>query len=162
MTKMPAAWMNRIALVLFIAASTSFVAFHFVEFWRFQNPAFDSNTTGWMIWPEFVETLKVFSNLDVMQMIFWSGFLTSSFLLVSSPFLVAVLRMSRLAWWFGALMSGAATLAFGFVVLPMAFKTDELSPGAGCVLLSSAMLLNLLGFCFIRREIPANPVIEAA
>ncbi len=154
--------MNRIALVLFFAALNSFIVFHFVEFWHFQDSSFDSDTTGWMIWPQLVGTLKVLSNVEVMQMIFWSGLLTSSLLLVSSPFLVAILRKSRLAWWIGALTSGVATLAFGFVVLPLAFNSDELSPGPGCFLLSSAMLLNFLGFFFIRRDIPANPVIETS
>ncbi len=154
--------MNRVALVLFFAALNSFIVFHFVEFWHFPDPDFDSDTTGWMAWTQLVETLQDFSNVDVMQMIFWSGFLTSSMLLASSPFLVTILRISRLAWWTGALTSGVATLAFGCVVLPLVIKSEEISPGPGCFLLSSAMLLNFLGFFFIRRDIPANPVIEPA
>jgi len=152
--------MNRIARVVFVAALTSFVAFHFVEFWHFTEPGFDPDTIGWRIWTELPMTFRRLSHVDGMQMIFWSGFLTSSLLLASSPFVAGVLRISRLAWWIGTLTSGAANIAFGCVFIPLVSETAEISPGPGFCFLLAAILLNFLGFFFIRREIPPNPVSD--
>jgi hypothetical protein len=154
--------MNRIARLAFVAALISFIAFHFVEFWHFTEPDLDADTTGWRIWTEIPTTMGSPSHLDGVQMIFWSCFLTSSLLVASSPFLVGVVRVSRLAWWIGALTSGVATIALGGFLISLVSDHAEISPGLGFTLLLAAMLLNFLGFFFIRREIPPNPVTDPA
>ena len=163
MPKMPPALMNRIALVLFVSALASFVAFHFVRFTIFIDPAMSSvNNIGWTIWSEFSRIFRKLYRINWQEMMLFSGFLTNSLLFVSSPFLVAVLRSSRLSWWIGILASGAATIGFSGVLVPLIISSETSVPGPGCFFLFSAMLLNFLGFFFIRREIPPNPVIDAA
>ena len=153
--------MNRVALVLFVSALASFVAFHFVRFTLILDPALSSvDNIGWRVWPELPRTLRHLSQIDWLEMIIWSGFLTNSLLLLSSPFLVVILRTSRLAWWIGILASGAAMIGFCGVLVPSIIESDRVAPGPGLVCLLAAMLLNFLGFFFIRREIPTDPVMD--
>lgn len=160
MPLIPASLMNRIARVLFLSALASFIAFHFVGFWHFKESDSDVDTTGWRIWTEMPMTMRSLSHVNGVRMIFWSCFLTSSLLVASSPFLIGVVRVSRLAWWIGVLTSGVATLALGGFLISLVSDHSEISPGPGFILLLAALLLNFLGFFFIRREIPPNPVID--
>ena len=155
--------MNRTARVLFLTALGCFVAFHFVRFTIFLDPSLSAtDNTGWRIWGELPDAFRDFSRVDAEEMVIWSGFLTSSLLLASSPLLVPVLKLSRLAWWLGVLASGVAMLGFGGVIIPVLWVADYAVPGPGAYCLFAAMLLNFTGFFFIRREIPPNPVIETA
>ncbi len=153
--------MNRIALVLFVSAFGSFVAFHFIPFWSLPNPYSRSNISGWEAWTEFARSLRSFSSVEVSDLILWSSFLTGSLLLVASPWLIPVFRISRMAWWICVLATAISTLGFFGVLIPDVKASEEVGPGPGLLCLFSAMLLNFLGFCFIQREIPANPVIES-
>jgi hypothetical protein len=156
--------MNRAARVLFLVSFGCFVAFHFASFYILPNQLFPSQDfAGWNIWVALVaDAFRHSSRVDVREMIAYSGFLTSALLLVSSPFLVPVLRISRLAWWGCILTSGIAMIGFGSVIIPQGTVSSDVVPGPGFYLLFTAMLLNFLGFLFIRREIPANPVIKSA
>jgi hypothetical protein len=156
--------MNRAARVLFIVSFGCFVAFHFASFYIFPNqPFLSKDFTGWNIWVAMVaDTFRHSSRVDARTMIAYSGFLTSALLLISAPFLLPVLRISRLAWWGCVLTSGIAMIGFGSVIIPQGKVSGDVVPGPGYHLLFSAMLLNFLGFLFIRREIPPNPVIDPA
>jgi hypothetical protein len=162
MPKMPAALMNRIALGLFVSAVGGFVAFHFIPFWSLPNLDSYSNVTGWEAWTEFARSLRSFSSAEFGDLILWSSFLTGSLLLVASPWLITVFRMSRMAWWICVLATAISTLGFFGVLIPNMVTSEEVGPGPGLLCLFSAMLLNFLGFCFIRREIPVDPVTEPA
>jgi hypothetical protein len=162
MPQIPASMMNQAARTLFLAALGCFAAFHFVSFYIIQNQSFASEDfTGWKIWKGLVaDAFRHSSRVDAKEMIAYSGFLTSALLLVSSPFLVPFLRISRLAWWICVLTSGASMLGFGSVIIPQATISPDVVPGPGFCFLLAAMTLNFLGFFFIRREIPPNPVID--
>ncbi len=154
--------MNRAARVLFIVSLGCFVAFHFGSFYILRNQPFPSQDfTGWNIWVALVaDVFRHPSRVDARTMIAYSGFLTCALLLVSSPFLVPILRSSRLAWWGCVLTSGIAMIGFGSVIIPQGTVSGDVVLGPGFYFLLAAMLLNFLGFLFIRRVISPNPVID--
>ena len=124
--------MNRTARILFLNALACFVVFHFVRFTIFLDPLWSAtDNTGWRIWGELPDDFRDLSRVDAEEMVIWSGFLTSSLLLASSPFLVPVLRISRLAWWLGVLASGVSMLGFIGVLIPTLLKADYAVPGPG-------------------------------
>ena len=155
--------MNLIALALLITALIAFVAFHFLVITIYTDPGYSkTRDLGWEIWPELLEFLKDVDFDQIQGMIAASAFLTYCLLVVASPFLVPVLRISRIGWWVTVIASGVAMLGFGGVIL---ISNDDPSfsvPGPGLYCLLASLALNFLGLLFIRREVPAAPEVDSA
>jgi hypothetical protein len=153
--------MNLIALALLITALIAFIAFHFLVITIYTDPGYSkTRDLGWEIWPELLEFLKDVDFDQLQGMIAASAFLTYCLLVVASPFLVPVLRVSRIGWWVTVIASGLAMLGFGGIVL---ISNDDPSfslPGPGLYCLLASLALNFIGLLFIRREVPAAPVVE--
>jgi hypothetical protein len=154
--------MNLIALALLITALIAFGAFHFLIIEIYPGPSLspDLETVGWQVWPSLVETLGELHTSGMQPMVTISAFVTSALLVVACPFLVPVLRISRLIWWITVITSGAAMCGWGGVILmePTDPTSCILGPGSYCLLASLA--LNFLGLLFIRREVTAAPEVD--
>ena len=145
--------MNLIALALLITALIAFVAFHFLVITIYTDPGYSkTRDLGWEIWPELLEFLKDVDFDQIQGMIAASAFLTYCLLVVASPFLVPVLRVSRISWWVTVIASGVAMVGFGGIVLISDDDPSFSVPGPGLYCLLASLALNFLGLLFIRRE----------
>jgi hypothetical protein len=154
--------MNLIALALLVTALIAFVAFHFLVITIVTDPGSSrSDESGWRIWPELLEFLKDADFNDAEGMIAVSAFLTYCLLVVGSPFILPVLRMSRLGWWITVIASGLAMCGFGGMILLSEHDPAYSVPGPGTYCLLASLALNFLGLLFIRREVPPPPALES-
>ena len=149
--------MNRVAVIVFSVGLLFFGVFNFVPFIIFLDPAMATPTEGWRLWGKLVDAVRHGSLEDSKVMISWAALLCGELLIVTSPFLVPVFRLSRLAWWIAMLLSGCAVSGVVGVML-LEPPPASIDLGLGCYSLIAALALNFLGFFFIRREIPPNPV----
>jgi hypothetical protein len=150
--------MNLIALALLITALIAFVAFHFLPLEIYTDPSLFSkgHEIGWRIWPSLVRFLNDVDFNDLEGMIAVSAFLTYCLLVVGSPFIIPVLRVSRLGWWITVICSGLAMCGFGGMIVMTENNPSFSIPGPGLYCLLASLALNFLGLLFIRRE----PVAE--
>jgi hypothetical protein len=156
--------MNLIALALLITALIACVAFHFlptISGEEIDRGEYDPNDfKGWTIWEEIGNFAKSPNIGDFQEMIGVSTFLTGVLLILSSPFLIPVLRRSRLVWWIATIASGLVLTGLGgLLVISNLEPDDQPGPAIYCLLVSLA--LNFLGLLFIRRELPAAPLPAA-
>lgn len=143
--------MNLVALALLLTALTAFVAFHFLVV-EYES---DKSEMGWEIWPSLFEFLKQADFSEPRGMIAAASFLCATLLVVLAPFLVPVLKKSRLLWWVIVIPAGMATCGFGGIV-GMNFLDFSNSYGPGIPCLVAAFALNFIGLLFIRREAPPD------
>ncbi|MEK7950179.1 hypothetical protein [Luteolibacter soli] len=132
---------NKVALILLIAALVCWVAFHFLTIGG-------GHDRGWEIWREIVQVFKRSRMPGWRQMIAISGFLMLSFLVSASPFAIPLLRSHRLFWWLAVLASGAALAGFG------TFVAGSHNRGYALDCLLASMVLNFAGLLCIRRLRP--------
>lgn len=146
---------NRIALCCLVLALAGFVAFHFLPW----VPRSEGHFDGWVIWQNI--SRKLLSTLwDSRDLLAATGFLTGALVLVSGPFLLPVLRSSRLAWWLFTVISALATIGLSGLILFHIIAYPHNSPrppGLGMICIIVSQFLNFLGLCFIRRPKPEAP-----
>ncbi|MCW1921705.1 hypothetical protein OKA05_04020 [Luteolibacter arcticus] len=145
--------MNLVALALLITALIAFVAFHFLVVDYDSDPSTVEKTPerGWEIWLELIGFLKDADFTEFRGMIAAASFLCATLLVVLAPFLVPVLKRSRLAWWVIVLPAGIATCGFGGIVgVDLLDPLNSYGPGVPCLL--AAFAINFIGLLFIRHE----------
>ena len=149
--------MNVVALALLLTALIVFVAFHFLIVEYDSDPsAVGKNEMGWEIWPSLFEFLKEADFSDLRGMIVAASFLCATLLVVLAPFLLPVLKRSRLAWWVVVIPAGIATCGFGgLVAMDLLDPSHSFGPAVPCLL--AAFPLNFIGLLFIRREDTPDP-----
>ncbi|WP_035601384.1 hypothetical protein [Haloferula sp. BvORR071] len=139
---------NRTSLGLLVASIVVFAAFNLLP-WDPRSPQFE---VGWKIWPTVLSPSNWRQSGNLLPTM---GLLTGVLLIVGGPFLVPLLRSSRLLWWTAALVGG---LGLGSVLLSMfaalAWSQYPLSPGVAALILSLA--LNFAGIISIRRHEPGS------
>lgn len=134
--------MNLLALGLLVTALLLFAAFHFL-------PGFEEEA-GWLVWLEAWEMVTDPETLQYPQeLAMLMSFFMLTLLIVASPFLIAVFRRSRLAWWLATLMSGLAMFAFLVLLLG---QNDPATMGAGGWCLVSSPVFHLCGMLMIRGQ----------
>jgi len=136
--------------VLLFAALIAFGAFHFLP------QAGETGERGWNVWGYFWELLLNPEGVDdALQGVILAAFLTTSVLIVASPFLGVVWLRSKLAWWICMVFSGIAAGSFwiGIVI----YGTDDFGPGDWCLM--AAPTLNFLGLLLAGTRVPRNPTI---
>lgn len=149
--------MNLVALSLFVTSLLAFAAFHFTD-WSEEEPS-----PGYQAWPEILEMLQTADFTEPRASIGLVMFPCFALLALSSPFLIGILRRSRLAWWLLVLFSGCCLIAIGaFIVTNTQSAPDEPDQrGAGFFFLAGALLSNFLGMLFVRRDGTAVPLGNA-
>ena len=152
--------MNLVALALLLTALIAFVAFHFlVVEYASGSSTMETDEMGWKIWPSLYDFLKDGDFSEIEETITAASLLCSTLLVLLSPFLIPVLKRSRLAWWVLVIPSGMATFGFvGIVGMSILSSSNPLGPGIPCLL--AAFALNFIGLLFIRREATPDPVGE--
>jgi hypothetical protein len=157
--------MNLIALALLITSLIAFITFHFlptISGEEIDREGYDPNEfKGWTIWEEIGNFAKSPNIGDFQEMIGVSTFLTGVLLILSSPFLIPVLRRSRLVWWIATLGSGLVLTGLGGLLVISNLDPDD-NPGPAIYCILASLALNFLGLLFIRREIPASPEVDSA
>ena len=156
--------MNLVALALLSTSLLSFVAFHFLVIEHHMDVSVmgKPHEMGWEIWPSLIRFLKDADFTELRGMIAASAFLCGVVLITVAPFLMPVLKRSRLAWWMLVLSSGIAALGFGGIVAVNAFDSGFSRSGPGVPCLLAAFALNFAGLLFVRRELPAEPPDDRA
>jgi hypothetical protein len=141
---------NHIALAFFILALIAFTAFHFLPWAR------NFEVTGWELWQVVASPVAMRSGLENLPN---AGFLMSSLLFVSSPFLGGTFRRSALALWGTRVMSLLALACLsGALVYLVVMELVPLKPNTGCYVLVAAQILHLAGCCIARSDrLPAGP-----
>jgi hypothetical protein len=147
--------MNLIALALLVTALIAFTAFHLLPV----DSGIGSDD-GWRVWQEIGLFLETPNLEDLQTMIGISSFLTCVVMILTGPFLIPVLRRSRLAWWLATIVSGMAFAGLG-VVVAIHNLGPGTQPGPAVFCLLAALALNFLGLLFIRREVPAAPAFDS-
>jgi len=137
---------DRIALGLLIAAVAAFASFNLLP-WKPEVPKFDA---GWKIWVEVFSPRNLRPGPNLLPI---TGILAGALIIVSGPFLVPVLRSSRLIWWTAAVVSGMAMVAFTGSLVVMVIRTN-FQPGSGMCAVVVAQVLNFAGILSIRRLPP--------
>lgn len=131
---------------LFVALAL-FVAFHFLP------PLADFDRLGWRIWKAVWQTLidpeSIMRRPD--EAVFLASFLTMALLVPTSPFLLPVLRKSRLAWLILLIASLLAALGLGFTIIIMLYGREIELFGFWFLLLAN--ILNFLGLATARLGI---------
>ena len=144
--------MNLLALAFLIASLLLLGAFHALPMETGEDPE-----RGWAIWVEVWGILLNPEQLsgDISGAIAFVSFLTFVGLIACCPFLIGLLRRSRLLWWMATILSGIATIGFSALVLGDIAEGNnpdlrETWPGMVCLLASP--VLNFIGLLFIRGE----------
>jgi hypothetical protein len=163
--------MNRIAFAILIFALLAFIAFHFLPLVVIYDvgPGGSEESevvTGWQMWPDAWENAKsggAGSSDIAADMISNAALACGTLLIIAAPFLIPVLRISRITWWILVLMSGLAAMGLSGVTvfyfgLPQ--PADGALIGAGFYLLVTAQILNFIGLLFIRREVVSELSVE--
>ena len=141
--------MNLIALVLLVTALIAFVTFHFLPMYHL--PMAD-NRHGWTVWIDMSYYARsMTASNSQLENILLSGLLAFAPLVSCAPFLVPVLRVSRLSWWLAVVTSGLTFTGSGGVLLLWMGRAGVM-PGPAFVCLLASLSLNFLGLLFIRRE----------
>ena len=154
--------MNLAALALLVSALVAFTIFHFSrvdEVFGFASGWLRENDSiaGWQVWLSGWVSAKTWDTggPDVAVEMLVSAMLTSSALsIVAAPFLLPIMRSSRLAWWLIVFVSFCGlNLGISIVsdyAIPESPVLGGLRPGTYCLI--SAQILNFLGLLCIRRE----------
>lgn len=163
--------MNRIAFAILIFALLAFIAFHFLPLVVIYDvgPGGSEESeviTGWQMWPDAWENAKsagAGSSDIAADMISNAALACGTLLIIAAPFLIPILRVSRLTWWIVVLMSGLAAMGLSGITvfyfgLPQ--PADGALIGAGFYLLVTAQILNFIGLLFVRREIVPAPSMD--
>jgi peptidoglycan/LPS O-acetylase OafA/YrhL len=154
--------MNLVALALLLTALIAFVAFHFLVVEYDSDPMVEGkHQIGWEIWRSLFEFLKQADFSESRGMVAAASFLSATLLVVLTPFLLPVLKKSRLMWWVVFIPAGMATCGFGGIVA-MNFFNAENSFGPGIPCLLAAFALNFIGLLFIRREVASDLMGDAS
>ena len=127
-----------------VAAIAAFAAFHFIR-----NPE-QNDDAGWTIWKELWELVQHPLRMD--EPIGWiavASFLTSSLLIVTSPFLGRVWLKSKMAWLPTVIFGGLSAVGFCVAIL-IGRSEHEGRLGWGLYLLMAAPVLNFIGLLFAR------------
>lgn len=146
--------MNLLALALLITALIAFTGFHLLPV----ESRIESGD-GWWVWHEIGIFLESPDLQDIQSMIGISSFLTCVVLILSGPFLIHILRRSRLACRLATIVSGMVFAGLGVVVAIHNLRPAT-QPGPAVFCLLASLALNFLGLLFIRREVPAPPVVD--
>lgn len=136
LTPSPAHPLNRLGLVLLIAALICWIGFHFFPI--------DSNSRGWELWGAIWEMFTRGDQLQWDSMIGISAFVTIAILVTAAPFVTPLLRSSPPFRWLAITVSGAALLGLGSLIL------KDASKGPAAPLFLSAMALNFCGLICLR------------
>lgn len=149
--------LNLVALAILFTALAAFLAFHALPFRA------GSEEVGWAVWVEVAEYLSDPEWSDTRPLIGVTTLISAALLIVASPFLVPILRLSRLSWWVAVLSSGMIMTGLGGLIV-ITHYIDESSETSGPALpcLIAALTLNFLGLLFIRREVPRAVIPDAA
>lgn len=132
-----------------VAAIAAFAAFHFIR-----DPE-QNNDAGWNIWKELWDLALHPSrmNNNPLGWVAVASFLTSSLLIVVSPFLGRVWIKSKMAWLPTAIFGGIS--AAGLSVAILMGRSSDLHPISwGLYLLMAAPVLNFIGLLFARVGAP--------
>ncbi|WP_265593964.1 hypothetical protein [Haloferula sp. BvORR071] len=146
--------MNRTAVIVFVLGLLAFVAFHLLVVDYYVDPAIagGAEPRGWEVWEAMWEFCKSPDLGEMPETLVLPSFVCSALLAVTSPFLVPVFRKSRPLWWLGVLVSGLVLLSLGGVTLATPVDPEISVPGPGTYCCLGALVLNFLGFLFVRRE----------
>lgn len=138
---------NRIALCCLVLALAGFVAFHFLPW----VPRSEGHFDGRVIWRNISGKL-LSTSWDSRDLLATTGLLTGALVIVSGPFLLPVLRASRLAWWLFTVISALATIGLSglllFHIIANPYNSSR-PPSLGVICIIVSQFLNLLGLCFI-------------
>jgi len=139
--------MNVLALPVLAAGVLSFAIFHFL-------PGF-GHRAGWKIWEELGGVLhspQLLREPGLLATV--ACFIMATVLLVVSPFMMRVLRKSRLAWWLATTMSALSSIVLLLLVL---VRSGAANVGVGGWFLLAAPLFNFAGLLMIRSSRSAAP-----
>lgn len=150
--------MNLVAVGLFITALLALFGFHVTEW----ESGMGSGIHGWVIWPALWSMAQAPDFSDTIESIGLIMFPSFVVLAVCSPFLIGVLRKSRLAWWLLVLFSGTCLISVGLFAISessLPDNPDQLGPGFFC--LANALAMNFLGMLFVRRDVRVEMPIDS-
>lgn len=134
-----------------VAAIAAFAAFHFIR-----HPE-QGNDAGWSIWKDLWHLIRDPSGMnDPLGWVAVASFLTSSLLIVASPFLGGVWIKSKMAWLPTVIFGGLAAVAFPVAILS-GRSAGEQPIGWGFYLLMVAPVLNFIGLLFARVAPASRP-----
>ena len=148
--------MNLVALGFFVTALLALGGFHLTA-WDL-----GFRIHGWRIWPALWSMAQAPDFSDTIESIGLIMFPSFVVLAVCSPFLIGVLRKSRLAWWLLVLFSGICLISVGLFAISessLPDNPDQLGPGFFC--LAGALTMNFFGMLFVRRDVPATMPIDS-
>ena len=157
MTIPPARRMNLIARAFLITAVIALVMFHLLPM---DGSAGQDDIRGWSIWGFFWDALDpaTIASSPVELMVF--GTMISTCLLVlAAPFSLDLLQKSRPLWWISAIISATGLGLVGWSCLELQ-RSFHVSLPKSLICLLTATALNFIGLLFIRRELPAKPIID--
>ena len=148
--------MNLVALAFFITALLALGGFHFLSWWKHVS------FPGWGIWNEMMGRVQSRDFSEPLANICLLMFPCFTALALSTPFLIGVLRRSRLAWWLLVLFSGGCLISVGAFAItissPAPDEPDQRGPAFYCLMASLG--LNFLGMLFVRRDVQAMTAME--
>lgn len=155
-------WTDRVALGLFSVAWLSLVVFHFVPVTSRIGTAYSPATStiyGWELWGDWWHGIVHLDRLDFSwpNAPIWAALHLVLLVLLSSPFLIGILRSNRLIWWLFAVMSAMAVIGItgvlGWVVFTLSEYDRELTRfEVGFWMLMAAPVVHFVGVMFVRRR----------
>lgn len=137
--------LNGIATVLLWCALAFFVCFHFLPLESERKDA------GWTLWRDLARILSSPSRLRTMEgasYVMIAGFLSSLLLVVAAPFLVSILRTSRILCWLGIVVSTMAFVGFSGMLYA---RAAGVGLGVGTYFYMAAQFCNLAGLILLRN-----------
>jgi hypothetical protein len=142
--RMQIGWQRILSMVFLIAALGMFTAMHFLPMSRL------GDDRGWELWIGIGQAIRrLITSGEPQLAVALASFLTSSLLIVASPFLGSVWVKSLMAWLVVLIFSGVAAAEFGLMV----FKdilAGGLSSGGWYLMIST--VLNFVGLLLARPQ----------
>ena len=135
--------MNRVALYYLIAASVSFVAFHFVPV--------SSTESGWTTWRKLSNFVRIgWRHADAEDLIGYSLWLWTTLQSLTGPFLVPFFNGSKLVRWLT--LSPSTVMFIGFSCLLLV--TGQLNHYSPFFWILASLGFHFVGCLCIRRPKP--------